>query len=317
MRAAGQGFRITYEFDDDKRLVLIEDNGRACHARVTWRNGKIVSTAWLYNRIALEELTGAENDGAPHLPMNPGTHAFDWGNEPLPSSDADFRALFSHPIGQQAVFAILIRERLFAILPSREGTGMSRLAKQDGELANCLIRADASYWRVVAPHWQRVDIYSGPNVFLRSFAQAPAAAGHLLAAHWCQSEVCNGGFHQFFSNPTGVLAPEAAQGFRAIGLPAVGEIVTKAIAKFGAPYPRERERRQAFLRAIPGEARAGWDIFMVLDDAFYDAIGEDTFGKAADLYAAWIMPPQSQYPPIPEPYAEGRASFKSLEGSHP
>ncbi|WP_369973953.1 DUF4375 domain-containing protein [Polaromonas sp. SP1] len=33
---------------------------------------------------------------------------------------------------------------------------------------------------------------------------------HLFAVHWCQSEICNGGFMQFFANSTGVLAPEVA-----------------------------------------------------------------------------------------------------------
>ena len=318
MGAAERGFVITYEFDDDdERLLVIEDDGRVCHARMTRRNRKIVSQVWLYNRVSPEEQTGSESSSAPDLPLNPRTHAFDWGNEPFPSSDADFRALFSHPIAQRAVFAILIREQLFAILPSWEATGMSRLAKEDGELALCLIRSDESYWRVVAPYWKRVDIYSGADVFLRTFAQAPEAAGHLLAAHWCQSEVCNGGFHQFFSNSTGVLAPEAARGFRVIGLPAVEEIVTEAMAKFGAPYPREREQRRAFLKSIPGQTRAEWNRFIALDDAFFAATREDAFRKAADRYAAWIMPPRPECPPIPEPHAEGRARFKRLEGSRP
>lgn len=59
--------------------------------------------------------------------------------------------------------------------------------------------------------------YEGPEEFVRQFRRVRPEVGHLYAAHWCQSEVRNGGFHQFFSNTTGLLAPEALEGFRAIG----------------------------------------------------------------------------------------------------
>jgi hypothetical protein len=72
---------------------------------------------------------------------------------------------------------------------------------------------------MIKPHWKRVTIYEGGDPFLREYARTPEAARNLLTAHWCQSEVCNGGPHLFFFNPTGVLAPEAAIGYEAIGLP--------------------------------------------------------------------------------------------------
>jgi hypothetical protein len=61
------------------------------------------------------------------------------------------------------------------------------------------------YWTMIEPHWKRVTIYEGATPFLRDYAHTPEAARNLLSAHWCQSEVCNGGLHQFFINPTGVL----------------------------------------------------------------------------------------------------------------
>jgi hypothetical protein len=64
------------------------------------------------------------------------------------------------------------------------------------------------YWTMIEPHWKRVTIYEGGDPFLREYARTPETARNLLSAHWCQSEVCNGGLHQFFFNPTGVLAPE-------------------------------------------------------------------------------------------------------------
>ncbi len=147
-----------------------------------------------------------------------------------------------------------------------------------------------AYWKVISPYWKTVDIYSGSSAFLQTFAQLPKPAGHLLALHWCQSEVRNGGFHQFFYNPTGVLAPEAEQGLHAVGMPAAADIAGRAMLMFGTPYPRERAQRLSFLASIPGKTRKEWDPFEALDTAFYTAIGEygSLLIQAADAYAMQI-----------------------------
>ncbi len=80
---------------------------------------------------------------------------------------------------------------------------------------------------------------------------------HLYAVRWCDAEVCNGGFHQFYTNATGVLGPEAAEGFEAVGLPACAEIVRGTLAFFGAPFPRERAQRMTQL-PTRGKTRAEW-----------------------------------------------------------
>ena len=63
-------------------------------------------------------------------------------------------------------------------------------------------------WRAIAPIWDAVSIYESPVTFLAQFASVSEAQGLLLAAYWCQSEVCNGGFHQFFLNRLGFLRPK-------------------------------------------------------------------------------------------------------------
>jgi hypothetical protein len=78
-----------------------------------------------------------------------------------------------------------------------------------------------SYWEVLGPVGGSVSIYDGPELFLREFAALSAKEATLLAAHWYQSEICNGGFNQFFGNSAGVLAPEAVAAFISIGMPAV------------------------------------------------------------------------------------------------
>lgn len=118
--------------------------------------------------------------------------------------------------------------------------------------------ASKSYWDVVEPYWEAVDIYADPEEFLRTLAPVPSANALLLAAHWCQSEIRNGGFHQFFTNPTGVLAPEALDGFAAIGRPDLASLLREAMSYFGAPYPRERVVRSPLWTGSKGNgARAG------------------------------------------------------------
>lgn len=78
------------------------------------------------------------------------------------------------------------------------------------------MEAGEEYWAVLDQYWDVIDIDS-PEVFESTFNRVPRSVGLLYAAHFCQSEVCNGGFTQFFWNSTGVLGPEAVEGFRAIG----------------------------------------------------------------------------------------------------
>ena len=57
----------------------------------------------------------------------------------------------------------------------------------------------------------------------------------------------NGGLGQFFSNSTGVLAPEAAEAFEELGMPNCARILRLSMQFFGECYPRDRsEREQAF-----------------------------------------------------------------------
>jgi hypothetical protein len=135
-----------------------------------------------------------------------------------------------------------------------------------------------SYWRLVGPVWGKISIYEGPEVFLRQYRQVRPEVGHLFAAHWCQSEVRYDGFYQFFWISTGVLAPEAVEGFRAIGLPGCAELLAEAMRYFGVPYPRERVER---LSELAGEC----DPFTELDARFWAQVEWARWARAADAYA--------------------------------
>ena len=145
------------------------------------------------------------------------------------------------------------------------------------------------YWSLIEPVWLKLNESweDGPEEFVRVFCSVSPEIGYLYAAHWCQSEVCNGGLHQFFSNTTGLLAPEALEGFRAIGAAPWAEILAEAMKHFGTPYPRDREQRGKFLPVPHGRARKEWDPFYDLDERFYEWTGN--WEHAANRYAEQII----------------------------
>ena len=147
---------------------------------------------------------------------------------------------------------------------------------------------ERGYWSLIEPIWRSIDIYGDPSEFLRQFRAVPPAVGHLFAAHWCQSEVRNGGLHQFFSNSTGVLAPEALAGFRAIGLTEWADTLTEAMRFFGGRYPRDQGERQEALDTRSGRRREEWDPFHALSEQFFDWLRENPDGweRAANRYAS-------------------------------
>lgn len=103
------------------------------------------------------------------------------------------------------------------------------------------------YWRFVEPIWDSVSIYDGGDIFLQGFNEATEKQKVLFATHWTQSEIMNGGLGQFFSNSTGVLAPETVEGFKKLGMPKCASILSEAMKFFGENYPRERAIRNSVL----------------------------------------------------------------------
>ena len=146
-----------------------------------------------------------------------------------------------------------------------------------------------NYWDLIDTAFDHVDTYDGASSFFKDFAPLSSPVQHLLAAHWCQSEVNNGGFDQFFRNSAGVLAPEAEVAFRAIGLAQVAELLSEAMKRFGVPYPRERDERQLAMEAIPSDGSRAFGgagrRFADLDDRFYKLLPGSEFDKHADAYA--------------------------------
>ena len=149
------------------------------------------------------------------------------------------------------------------------------------------MQTEGEYWKLIEPHWERISIYDGAEAFLREFDATPVAVRTLFAAHWCQSEVCNGGFHQFFWNPTGVLAPEAAAAFEALNMPGIAALVRRAMRFFGPAFPRERERRVEVLDEYRDAHADAPSPFESIDDEFDELRDEEAGGweTAANDYA--------------------------------
>lgn len=140
-----------------------------------------------------------------------------------------------------------------------------------------------AYWAALEPHFEAVSIYDGPARFAEQFAALPRPMGHLLATHWCQSEVVNGGLLQLFANATGVLAPEAVAGFSAIGMPRCAALLTEAMRQLGEPYPRDRQPRTRRLEQL---TRQGAEPFDALDEELDQRLSLEAggFATAADTY---------------------------------
>jgi Domain of unknown function (DUF4375) len=100
------------------------------------------------------------------------------------------------------------------------------------------------FWAVVEPMWDDLDFYEEPERAAAFFAAVSPAQGGMIAMWWCRSEVCNGGFDQFFSNSTGMIWHQALEGFRLVGAQSHAEHVERALSVFpGSIAPLDRNER--------------------------------------------------------------------------
>ena len=123
-----------------------------------------------------------------------------------------------------------------------------------------------------------ISIYDGLEVFLEEFGQVSRAQQIAFAGFWFQAELLNGGLAQFFSNDTGVLAPEAAEACREVGLPTLASRLEEAMAWFGEPYPRDRSSREEALEAFADNHPDVDGPFDELDDVVVSLIYDEGAG---------------------------------------
>jgi hypothetical protein len=140
---------------------------------------------------------------------------------------------------------------------------------------------------VVITRWEdALEIHEGPERFLTDYSKLPSHVRPIVAGAWCEHEVCNGGFRQFFWNSTGVLAPEAMEAFQLVGLPALASIVEEASAVFGSPFPRERDARCGVLDGpTQGDLTR---TLSALDQRFYATLGHASPNAWETAAQSWL-----------------------------
>jgi hypothetical protein len=113
-----------------------------------------------------------------------------------------------------------------------------------------------------------VEIHEDVATYRAGIERATPGQVAVFAVLWLDAEVRNGGFHQLFFNSTGIVARDAALGFRRIGASKCAEIVVRAMARFaGGLVPLDHDRRQAALERV---AYDDWkEYFRPLEDAYY------------------------------------------------
>jgi hypothetical protein len=133
-----------------------------------------------------------------------------------------------------------------------------------------------SYWKVIEPLFSVIDTGNGPEAFSASIASVPRSSVLLFSAHMALAEVDNGGFLQLFWNTTGVLVPEAIEGFTIIGMPTMATILQEAAHPLGDPYPRDPEERLDALLVASGRSARELKLIFKNAENFYLAFQKAT-----------------------------------------
>lgn len=130
-------------------------------------------------------------------------------------------------------------------------------------------------WAVIEPLWSAVDFSKGRKHVTETLSRATEGQKLLFAVDWCQKEVRNGGFEQFFLNSAGMIWQEALAGFRAIGAVDYADLLQKALGVFAGEVPTSKKERAKLLRSVPKQARE--ELFVPLDTQFFRLLNkEDT-----------------------------------------
>ena len=130
-------------------------------------------------------------------------------------------------------------------------------------------------WASIENVWEAVSIYGGEEQLVSDFARTTPGQRALFSIWWTWSEVTNGGFSQYFANPTGILAPYAVDGCRLVGAEQTAAVVAEAIALFADGVPPDQAERRAALDTI------SFDELRRLDGKFYATYRDELFARAA------------------------------------
>lgn len=103
--------------------------------------------------------------------------------------------------------------------------------------------------------WDSSNIYGTREEFDSSVDGASAGLLGVFALQFSTSEIRNGGFHQYFSNPTGILYPDAVEALRRLACPETAKVFLTAGSLFrDGVVPTDRDARAAALARVPRES---------------------------------------------------------------
>jgi hypothetical protein len=170
------------------------------------------------------------------------------------------------------------------------------------------------YRTLLEPALERINTSESPEKFETSIKEIGRPIVLLYAADICSAEVHNGGFLQLFYNPSGIVVPEAIEGFVSIGMPKTAALIESTSRLLGNPYPRDRDERWDALIEASNRSPQELDTIFKKYSNFYQCFLEATeplnldsasrefwklaaeenggFDNAADLYAQTISRPQ-------------------------
>jgi hypothetical protein len=138
-------------------------------------------------------------------------------------------------------------------------------------------------WSAISLAWDVAVIHEGRARLTQSLEQATCLQRAIYGAWWTETEVGNGGFHQYFWNSTGVVSALAQEGFGAMGAARMRECLAKAVMRLGSIDVFDRAARQQALAEIRPDA------FGELDERFSSATATEYLPRAAQLIRReWI-----------------------------
>lgn len=124
-------------------------------------------------------------------------------------------------------------------------------------------------WRVIEDIWMAPGSVDDES----RLAQLTPGQRAVYSLTWTEREVCNGGFHQYFWNPTGGLAHTAIDGSRFLGLDEYGDLIVRGDETgLGTTEPLYEGARQERLDRLPAAAEEELD---GLADELYDLLETD------------------------------------------
>ena len=150
--------------------------------------------------------------------------------------------------------------------------------------ASCLDELDEAQltWRVIERVYDAVGLDDEPAAVARDLERFSPGQRALLAMHWCVTETLNGGFDQFFTNPSGVLTDEALIGFERIDVPEAASILRAARALLASRPPEVDTRSPDFDEADEADR---FDTYLAqfepLQDRFYALVDGPLYAQAA------------------------------------